>query len=226
MTAPGQGLRVVFFDAAGTLFHLPRGVGYHYALIARRFGVELDEGDLKRAFSRTWNEMPAPATSEAPRADDDRSWWRELVERVLEECGDTKLDRDAYFAELYPHFLAPGVWELYPETLEVLETLHGQVSLRIISNFDTRLRTILRTLGIADYFDDVVISSECGADKPFPRIFSKALQRAGVAPELALHVGDDPVADWEGAEAAGLQVFRLDRPHNTLRGLLSFVPIR
>ncbi|HEX8310846.1 MAG TPA: HAD-IA family hydrolase [Chthoniobacteraceae bacterium] len=225
MSSSGQALRVVFFDAAGTLFHLPRGVAYHYALVARRFGVELDEAQLSPAFGRVWREIPAPVTTDVPRPDDDRGWWRELVERVLDDCAESKLDRDAYFAELYPHFLEPGVWELFPETLEVLQALHGRVSLRIISNFDRRLRSILATLGIAEFFDDVVISSECGADKPDVRVFALALERAGVAPEEALHVGDDPVADWEGAEAVGMHVCRLARPDNTLRELLSVTSI-
>jgi FMN phosphatase YigB (HAD superfamily) len=31
-----------------------------------------------------------------------------------------------------------------------------------------------------------------------------------------LHVGDDVVADWQGAKEAGLQVFQLERPRNSL----------
>jgi FMN phosphatase YigB (HAD superfamily) len=36
-----------------------------------------------------------------------------------------------------------------------------------------------------------------------------------------LHVGDDPERDWKAAKAAGLSVFRLDRPKNSLRDLLA-----
>ena len=36
-----------------------------------------------------------------------------------------------------------------------------------------------------------------------------------------LHVGDDPERDWKAAAAAGLLVFRLDRPRNSLRDLLT-----
>jgi hypothetical protein len=42
-------------------------------------------------------------------------------------------------------------------------------------------------------------------DKPHERIFATALARAGVTPQEALHVGDDPAADWEGAARAGMQ---------------------
>jgi FMN phosphatase YigB (HAD superfamily) len=35
-----------------------------------------------------------------------------------------------------------------------------------------------------------------------------------------MHVGDDPVKDWEGAAAAGMRVLQLHRPQNSLRDLL------
>ena len=35
-----------------------------------------------------------------------------------------------------------------------------------------------------------------------------------------LHVGNDPERDWKAAKGAGLLVFQLDRPKNSLRDLL------
>lgn len=216
--------RAVFFDAAGTLFHLPRGVGWHYRDVARRHGAMLDEAELNRAFRQAWKDAAAPPETEGARPDDDRGWWRALVGRVLDDCGAPEnLDRDAYFSELWPEFTRPEVWELFPETREVLTALKGRVRLVVVSNFDSRLRAILSGLGIADYFDDVVISSEVGADKPSPRIFSEALMRACVQAGEVLHVGDEPEADWLGAERVGLRVFRLQRPGNSLRDVLESV---
>ena len=216
--------RAVFFDAAGTLFHLPRGVGWHYCDVALRHGAVLDEAELNRAFRLAWKDAAAPHETEGARPDDDRGWWRALVERVLDECGTPPMpDRDAYFAELWGEFTRPGVWELFPETLEVLSALKERVRLGVVSNFDSRLRAILAELGIAEFFDDIVISSEIGADKPSARIFSAALVRAGVRASDALHVGDDPVADWHGAERAGLRAFHLQRPENSLRGVLDLL---
>ena len=39
----------------------------------------------------------------------------------------------------------------------------------------------------------------------------------------ALHVGDDPVRDWQAAAAAGLHCFRLERPANSLRDLTAWL---
>ena len=218
-----QGLKVIFFDAAGTLFHIPLGVGHHYAVAARDVGLELEPAAVDRAFAAAWKRMPARPATREPREDDDKGWWRELVERVLEQVapGTHELDRDAFFEVAYSHFAEPGVWELFPEVREVLESLQSRYELGVISNFDGRLRMILEQLGISRFFRVVAISSEIGADKPDAFIYERAVELAGITPDEALHVGDDPVRDWEGAASAGLRVFRLDRPHNSLRDLVT-----
>lgn len=212
--------RCIFFDAAGTLIHLPRGVGHHYREVAARHGCDLDADALAAAFRAAWKAMPARKTTREPRPGDDRPWWRSLVETVLDRLAVTHLDREAFFAELYDEFTRPGVWMLFPEVEAVLSTLASRAELCVVSNFDGRLRTILTDLGITRHFRHLVISSEVGADKPDPHIFEHALTLAGCAPDDALHVGDDPRCDWAGAEAAGLRVFRLQRPRNDLRALL------
>jgi putative hydrolase of the HAD superfamily len=213
--------KAIFFDAAGTLIHLSRPIGEHYALVATRQGLHLDAGELDCAFRDVWKAMPArPATGE-PRPDDDKGWWRELVERVLDRISTRvdPLDRDNFFEAAYGHFAEAGVWELYPEVEEVLEKLAPRYQLAVISNFDSRLRVIFEHLGLTRFFSHVFLSSELGADKPNPQIYLRALELSGISAGEALHAGDDPVRDWAAAEAAGLQIFRLDRTRNTLRDL-------
>ena len=214
-------IKAIFFDAAGTLFHLPDGVGYHYAVAARQVGAALDADRLDEAFLEIWQQLPArPATLE-PREDDDKGWWRDLVDRVLDRVPNkmTELDRDAFFEVAYEHFAEAGVWELYPEVADVLQELHEKLPLFVLSNFDGRLRIILERLGISKYFRNVFVSSELGADKPDPLIFKRAVELSGFGAQTILHVGDDPERDWKAAAAAGLQVFELERPRMTLRDL-------
>ena len=79
---------------------------------------------------------------------------------------------------------------------------------------------ILEQLGVSKFFSRVFLSSELGADKPDPEIFRRALHWSNARPAETLHVGDDPVRDWEAARAAGLEVFELRRPNNSLHDLL------
>ena len=213
---------VILFDAAGTLFHLPRGVGWHYADVARRHGAEMDPGELDRAFRAAWKEAAPPMETEGPRADDDRGWWRVLVQQVLGRVGlKVEIDREAFFSELWEEFARPGVWELFPETHAVVSKLANRYRLGVLSNFDSRLHTILNHLGLAHFFEHVVVSSEVGAEKPSVRMFAEALDRFDTQAEDVLHVGDEPEADWRGAREAGLRVFELRRPESSLRDLLA-----
>jgi putative hydrolase of the HAD superfamily len=214
--------KAIFFDAAGTLFHLPQGVGFHYRGVLARHGVQREETDLDLAFRAVWQDVEPPSLTAGARPDDDRGWWRQVVERVLERVGvgETEVDRGPFFEEVYAEFVRPAVWRLYPETRDVLEKLSAHFPLGVITNFDGRFRVIAAQLDIAKYFQYVVISSEVGADKPEKRIFEKAVELAGFEPAEVLHVGDDPACDWAGAAAAGLRIFKLDRPRNSLSDLL------
>ena len=218
-------IRAILFDAAGTLFFLTKTVGDHYAYVGREVGLNLDAQELEHAFHSAWQQMLQRPAIEGPRRDDDKGWWRELVGRVFDRAAPSlsELDGDNFFEIAYEHFAEPGVWQLYPEVPEVLEQLRPRFQLAVVSNFDGRLRFILQHLGISKYFSYIFISSELGADKPDPEIFRRALKVMGLNPNEVLHVGDDPERDWKAAAGAGLLVFRLDRPRNSLRDLLSWV---
>jgi putative hydrolase of the HAD superfamily len=218
-------IRAILFDAAGTVFHLTKTVGDHYAYVSREVGLNLDAQQLERAFHAAWQQMPRRPAIDGPRENDDRDWWRALVGRVFDQVAPSlsEFDRDNFFEVAYEHFAEAGVWKLYPEVLEVLEQLRERFQLAVISNFDGRLRFILQNLGISKYFAHVFISSELGADKPDPEIFRRALKVMHLDANEVLHVGDDAEKDWKAAAAVGLLVFRLDRPRNSLRDLPSWV---
>jgi putative hydrolase of the HAD superfamily len=83
--------------------------------------------------------------------------------------------------------------------------------LGIVSNFDSRVLRILEGLDLARWFESVTLSSQVGATKPAGAIFARALAHHGVDAARALHVGDSPAEDYEGARAAGLRAALIDR---------------
>jgi putative hydrolase of the HAD superfamily len=218
-------IKAIFFDAVDTLFYLTRTVGEHYALVGEEVGLRLDAKKLDAAFFSAWKKMPSRAAIDGPRENDDKDWWRELVDLIFKEVAPSigELDRDNFFEIAYEHFAGAGVWELYPDIIEVLRNLHPRFQLAVVSNFDGRLRMILEQLGISKFFSHVFVSSEIGADKPDPEIFRRALKFIDLNPDQVMHVGDDPKRDWQAASAAGLSIFQLDRPKNSLRELLSIL---
>ncbi len=218
-----KSLKAIFFDAVGTLFYLTKTVGDHYALVGSELGLTLDAHELDRAFYTASAKMPPRSAIDGPREDDDKGWWRQLVDLVLDQLAPSlnEFDRDNFFEIAYEHFAEAGVWKLYPEVVDVLRELQPRCQLAVVSNFDGRLRFILEHLGISKFFGHVFVSSEIGADKPDPEIFRRALKFVNLKPDQVLYVGDDPERDWKAAAAAGLSVFKLDRDKNSLRDLLT-----
>jgi putative hydrolase of the HAD superfamily len=216
-------IKAITLDAVGTLFYLTKTVGDHYAYVGREVRLDLDAQELESAFHTAWKKMPQRYAIDGPRENDDKGWWRELVDFILDQVAPSlsEFDRDNFFEIAYEHFAESGVWERYPEVPGVLEQLQPRFQLAVISNFDGRLRLILEHLGISKFFHHVFVSSELGADKPDPEIYRRALKFIDLKPNEVLHVGDDPGRDWEAASATGLSIFRLDRRKNSLRDLLA-----
>jgi putative hydrolase of the HAD superfamily len=218
-------IKAILFDAVGTLFYLTKTVGDHYALVGDEIGLKLDAKKLDQAFHASWKQMPQRAAIDGPRENDDKGWWRELVDLVLDQVTPSlsEVDRDNFFEIAYEHFAEAGVWELYPDIRDVLEKLQPRFRLAVISNFDGRLRFVLQHLGISKFLSHIFISSEIGADKPDPEIYRRAARLMNLKPNEILHVGDDPERDWNAAGAAGLSIFRVDRQKNSLEDLLRWV---
>lgn len=95
----------------------------------------------------------------------------------------------------------------------VLEGLRARLKLGVCSNFShspTALR-VLQDAGLRHHLDAVTISETVGIRKPRPEIFRALLDELGVAPEEAVHVGDDLASDVEGAARLGMRTAWISR---------------
>lgn len=207
-------LRVVFFDAAGTLFHTREPAGLSYAKIARRFGVEADQRLVIDSFRRTFAAAPGLAFGPGHKAtrlrELEREWWRRLVSATFADIGGFT-DFEAYFDALFAFFADPANWARDPEALTLLAALgESGLEMGVVSNFDHRIYGILEALGLSSYFDSITISSEAGFAKPSPEIFRMALERHSLLATEALHVGDSEALDVAGARAAGIAAVLVD----------------
>ena len=135
----------------------------------------------------------------------DFTWLRREALRVhAREAGYPETMVDEVFAVFYR---ARNEVVLYDDVLPALEALQQRFRLFAISNGNADLAAI----GLARYFERSLAAREAGMLKPDPRIFAMLLERAGLAPRHAVHVGDDPEADVEGARRAGVAPVWLNR---------------
>jgi putative hydrolase of the HAD superfamily len=201
-------LKVIFFDAAGTLFEPREQVGRTYARLARGYGVAASDEQVHNAFRRTFASAPGLAFGPGHGAAElrrlERQWWHGLVKATFVELG-TFTRFDEYFDKLFAYFADPDNWCLDPQAQPTLARLRAAgFSLGMISNFDFRLYGIIEGLGLTNFFTSITISSEAGYAKPAPEIFQVALAKHGAAAAEALHVGDVEQLDLAGALGAGI----------------------
>ena len=100
----------------------------------------------------------------------------------------------------------PSLALLEPSTLRLLDDLRSRgVPMGVVTNGGSEMQWAkVRSTGLADLVDAVVVSGDLGIHKPDPRIFEGALAKINAKAESTLFVGDNPVADILGASAVGM----------------------
>ena len=213
--------RAVFFDAGHTLLYAHPDLGTVYAEATAAFGVRLEPGRYAETFVPVFQETTKiyAATSTASDAQD-VAMWRDITRRIYDRLPPLKgIPFDDWFEALYRRFGSPDAWKFYDDVETVLRDLRARgLKIGVVSNWDTRLKKISDGLGLTPLVDFIVISAEVGVRKPDPGIFRMALDRAGVRPEEAIHVGDLLEEDVEGARRAGVRPVLIDRKKRITAG--------
>lgn len=125
---------------------------------------------------------------------------KDKAEQIYDQAGRI-LSNAGYFSKF------PNVNPEAKPTLKLLKENLPDLKIALISNAARSTpvyRRMLSNLGIAEYFDEFVISCEVGYLKPRKEIFERALSLLKVQPKEALHVGDLFRADVLGATASGM----------------------
>ena len=203
-------IEAITFDVGGTLIEPRPSVGHVYAEVAGRHGLRgLEAQHLTERFAAAWQSRKDFNYS--------RSEWSEIVDATFQGLAATPPSK-TFFNELYHHFAQPQAWRIFDDVRPALDALasHG-IKLGIISNWDERLRPLLREVELDKYFEVIVVSCEVGFAKPSPVIFEIAAEKLCRAPGTILHVGDSVDLDAEGARRAGFQT-RLLRRGSHLQG--------
>lgn len=94
----------------------------------------------------------------------------------------------------------------FEDTFTVLAAVRARYKVGILTNgFTTLQRGKISRYRLDEQVDFTLVSEEAGYHKPDKRLFWAALKLAGeVAPEQALYVGDNLIADIQGAQEAGM----------------------
>ena len=220
--------RAVFFDAGHTLLYAHPDIGSVYTGVTEDFGVRLGPERFAETFVPVFKETTQIYSSTSKASDEqDYAMWRDITRRIYDRLPLlSSIPFDSWFEALYRRFGSPEVWRFYDDVVAVLGDLRSRgLKIGVVSNWDTRLKSISDGLGLTPLVDFMVISAEVGVRKPDTGSFRLALDKAGVRPEEAIHVGDLPEEDAEGARRAGVRPVLIDRKKRiTPQGIPAGVP--
>jgi len=210
---------VVLLDVGETLVGPRESFGAVYARVLASLGLEIPGPFLERCLRQVWDEMDRLVPRGTDRygyfpGGEDEYWFR-FAKGTIERAARRTVS-EGFVRETLEHlrraFRDAGAWKVYADVIPALVELRAAgARLGIVSNWDSRLPRLLERLGLAPFFEAVGVSHLEGIEKPDPELFHRVLGRLEARPDQALHVGDVPELDLEGARAAGLDAALVDR---------------
>lgn len=206
---------LITFDCAGTLIEVDWRPGAVALEAARSIGCDLPdsaEPDYDHILRTRWPEYLALNLTRDEAACE--RFWIGIAEEWAIRVGVEATLVNPIWERACQAIYSPNstVFRLYDDVLPTLNALQARgIRLAVLSNWDISLHKVLRAFDLWGRFDLVCASLEHGVEKPDPALFRLVLEQLGVEPEHALHVGDDPLDDYQGAKSAGMRALLLDR---------------
>lgn len=194
-------IKAIIFDLGETLATGKLDAkSYRQQLLAyiRSLGYALSEKTLAKALDGML------AVMMKARRENRELTFEELYSRVLIKLGINP--NEEVLSHIHDIYAENFAVEPLPGATKVLQTLHKRYKLAVISNAMSQIpRLTLKNAGLTKFFQLIVISRDLGIRKPDPKIFQYALEKLGVKPQEAIHVGNSMEEDVVGAKAAGIK---------------------
>ncbi|MCY2961753.1 MAG: HAD-IA family hydrolase [Planctomycetota bacterium] len=202
-------IKAFFVDVGNTLVREVPSRFAIYAACARQHGVALETPAMAALMRQAHREVPSRVGGAFRYTD---PWFAAYIERIFHHhLGVERAALPELSRGLFARFADPATFELYPGALELLEEARARgLVVGVISNWSARLPGLLASLGVAERVDFVLCSAIEELEKPDAEIFRRALARARVEPDEALHAGDDLEKDFLGARRAGIRPLLVD----------------
>ncbi|MGE5227176.1 MAG: HAD-IA family hydrolase [Planctomycetaceae bacterium] len=205
--------RAVLFDAGETLVHPSPSFPELFCEVLGAEGHRREPAEVVEASKAVFHRFSEAARDEelwTTSPERSARFWKGVYERMLDAL--SLPGRDGLRDRLYAAFTDLANYALFDDVVPALDLLAGQdPTFGVVSNYEAWLEDLLGVLGVRDRFAVRVISGEVGVEKPDPRIFEIALERAGVGAAEAVYVGDNPEFDVWPAAALGMTPILIDR---------------
>ena len=161
-------IRALFFDVGGTLLQPAEPIGATYANLAVAYGWKAESEAVQRGFRAAWKKRREEGVGSDKTLG--KKGWARIVEESLKQAEmPENFPFEVYFEEVFAYFARPEAWRDFSETGEVIEGIVKKgLRVGVLSNWDPRLRCVLAGFAWAKLLDPILLSEECGVEKPAP----------------------------------------------------------
>ncbi|MBR1944754.1 MAG: HAD family hydrolase [Alphaproteobacteria bacterium] len=207
-------IRGLIFDINGTLTDILTNEEQNdlYRVVSHFLiyqGIEISPEELKRLYFDINKRQRADSQEEHPEFDA-VVLFEEIIEKnatdYTKKLSNKKLKLlPEITAEL---FRAASLFQLqlYPNVKKTLQTLQKKYKLAAVSDGQAVwAKAELNAVGLADFFNPLLVSSDYGYRKPDHRLFKKALKKMNMKPEEVIFIGNDLYRDIYGANEMGIK---------------------
>jgi putative hydrolase of the HAD superfamily len=207
-------IRALLFDVNGTLIDIETDEGLEeiYRAIGHFLtyqGISLHRWEIRDLYFQIMQRQREESAETFAEWDAVKLWH----EFLHQQASDYTRSLTAEKREQLPLFLAElhrGIsrkrLRLYPQVQETLDQLRTHYRMAVVSDAQSAYSVPeLRAVGLAHYFNPIIVSGDYGYRKPDSRLFQKALDALQVRPEQALFLGNDLYRDIFGAQQVGMK---------------------
>ena len=210
-------MKLLIWDFDGTLGYREGGM-WSASLwevaqrVAPERGLTVDQirPHLQAGFPWQTPERPHPDLSDPER------WWEAInltLAAALRAAGFEEGLASLAAGQVRAVYTDPARWRLFEDTRPILQSLSAQGwTHALLSNHVPELPRFLHHLGLSPLLALAHNSAQTGYEKPHPRAFQAVLEAFPEAGPVWM-IGDNPVADVQGAEAVGIPGILVRRPH-------------
>jgi len=210
--------KAIFFDVGWTLLRPRETLWDIFASLSSTAGAPIEARqaeDLVHSLMKANLESSIASFESGTLYTDSDEEFTQLfmnMARAIFVFTDMPGDHDRLAAAFMERFWNRDNWIVFPDVILGVERLRARgLKLGILSNAGSNLLEFLSALGLLGHFDFSVVSAIEGTKKPDRRIYERALERAGVGPSEAVHVGDMYLEDVLGPRKLGVRPLLIER---------------
>lgn len=207
-------IKGIIFDINGTLVDIRTDEGHEeiYRIVSNLLsyqGISLDPKSLKDVYFQIMKEQRTASSERHPEFDAVGIFRRIITLYAT----DFTRDLPAQKLEQLPTLLAETYraasrfrLQLYPGVEDTIGQLRSHYRLAAVSDAQTAYAVPeLNAVGLAGYFDPIIVSGDFGYRKPHERLFTEALTAMNMKPSEVLYVGNDMYRDVYGGQRVGMK---------------------